>query len=578
MAALPDELQLGWQRYRSAIVAVALLSAVLNVLLLGGSIYLLMIYDSVLPSHSIATLVALFLMVTVVYLFQGLFEHMRQRILSILGTELDRKLGARVQQAMSEMVLRSGRITGDGLTPMRDLEQVRSFLTGTGPATLMDLPWIVFFLLVLSVLHYWLGLVALVGALIMVGLTYVTHRIGKKPSHELALLTAMRSGVAENNLRHVETLTALGMRNVTLAKWRIANQRYLDAQERLGRTASQLGMTSRVFRLFLQSAILTVGALLVIDGKASGGVIFAASLLSGRALAPVDQAIANWRGMTAAREGWKRLRELLDAIPEQASPDVSLPLPARELMVQGLAVIPPGGTTPTLSGVSFTLQAGQAVGVIGPSGAGKSTLARAILGLWPARAGVVRLDGASITQWTPEALGPALGYLPQSVGLLEGTIAQNIARFSEGHSSEQVIEAAQEAGAHEMIVGLPQGYDTQVGRDGGGLSAGQQQRIGLARALFGKPFLVVLDEPNSNLDQQGEAALNTAIASARARGAAIVVVAHRPALLSQTSHILFIRGGRMEAFGPRDDILPRVLPAASRGETGPQSDGLKALG
>lgn len=578
MAALPDELQLGWRRYRSAVVAVALLSAVLNVLLLGGSIYLLMIYDSVLPSHSIPTLVALFLMVTVVYLFQGLFEHMRQRILAVLGTELDRKLGARVQRAMSEMVLRSGRITGDGLTPMRDLEQVRSFLTGTGPATLMDLPWIVFFLLVLSVLHYWLGLAALVGALIMVGLTYVTHRIGKKPSHELALLTTMRSGLAENNLRHVETLTALGMRDVALSRWQVANQRYLDAQDRLGRTASQLGMTSRVFRLFLQSAILTVGALLVIDGKASGGVIFAASLLSGRALAPVDQAIANWRGMTAAREGWKRLRELLVAIPEPDAPDVSLPLPTKELMVQNLAVIPPGGSNPTLSGVSFTLMAGQAMGVIGPSGAGKSTLARALLGLWQARAGVIRLDGAAIGQWTPEALGPALGYLPQSVELLEGTIAQNIARFSEGHSSQDVIEAAQEAGAHEMIVGLPNGYDTQVGRDGGGLSAGQQQRIGLARALFGKPFLVVLDEPNSNLDQQGEVALNSAIASARARGAAIVVVAHRPALLSQTSHILFIRNGRMEAFGLRDDILPRVLPTAPRGEPGGQSDNLKALG
>lgn len=579
MAGLQHELQLGWQRYRAAIVAIALLSAVLNVLLLGGSVYLLMIYDSVLPSHSIPTLLALFALVTLVYVFQGLFEHYRQRILAMLGTELDRRLGVRVQRAMGEMALRTGRIAGDGLTPMRDLEQIRAFLTGTGPATLLDLPWIVFFLAVLTMLHYWLGLVALLGALVLIGFTYLTHRIGQKPTRELAMLTASRAGLAEHALRHVETLTALGMRDTMLARWNGANRLYLRAQEQLGRTASQLGMVSRVFRLFLQSAILTVGALLVIDGKASGGVIFAASLLSGRALAPVDQAIANWRNFAGAREGWRRLKELLAAVPEPVVPDVRLPLPERNLAVQNLVVLPPGSTSATLAGVTFQLEAGQALGVIGPSGAGKSTLARALLGLWPARGGVVRLDGAALAQWEPDVLGRALGYLPQSVELFDGTIAQNIARFLPDHASDDVIEAAREAGVHDLIVSLPDGYDTQIGREGGTLSAGQQQRIGLARALFGKPFLVVLDEPNSNLDQEGEQALNAAIAAVRSRGAIVVVVAHRPALLAQTSHILLIRAGRMDLFGPRDEVLPRVMPPSrnSPDDSGPAGS-VKAYG
>ena len=354
-------------------------------------------------------------------------------------------------------------------------------------------------------------------------------------------------------------------------RWEASNKAYLDAQDRLSGAASKLGSFSKVFRLFLQSPILSVGALLVIDGQASGGVIFAASLLFGRALAPVDMAIGNWRNFTATRASWARLNELLAAVPAAASSNVLLPLPSRELVVEGLQVAPPGHPVAAVSNVGFALEAGSVLGVIGPSGAGKSSLARTLVGAWAPRRGAVRLDGATIDQWSSERLGQAIGYLPQSVELFDGTIAENIARFSAKPDSEAVIAAARLAGVHEMVVRLPMGYDTPIGRDGSWLSAGQRQRIGLARALYGDPFLLVLDEPNSNLDQEGEAALEAAIGAARERGCIVIVVAHRPAILGQASHVILLRNGCMEGFGPRDDVLApllrpneaRKLPAAA---------------
>jgi len=565
------ELGASLKRYRSTLTAVAVLSGLLNVLVLAGSFYLMSIYDSVLPSNSIPTLVGLFLLVTLAYGFQGLFEHGRGKLLCSVGTQLERQLSRRVQHAMADMARLGGKGVGDGLAPMRDLDQVRGFLLSTGPATLLDLPWIGFFLIVLGLLHYWLGLFALAGAAVLVALTVITHKVGAKPTRDLARLTAERSGQAETTLRHVEVLTVLGMRRAMERRWEAINKDYLDAQDRLSGAASKLGSFSKVFRLFLQSAILSVGALLVIDGQASGGVIFAASLLFGRALAPVDMAIGNWRNFTATRASWGRLNELLAAVPATASSNVLLPLPSRELVVEGLQVAPPGHPVAAVSNVGFTLEAGSVLGVIGPSGAGKSSLARTLVGAWAPRRGAVRLDGATIDQWSSERLGQAIGYLPQSVELFDGTIAENIARFSAKPDSEAVIAAARLAGVHEMVVRMPMGYDTPIGRDGSWLSAGQRQRIGLARALYGDPFLLVLDEPNSNLDQEGEAALEAAIGAARARGCIVIVVAHRPAILGQASHVILLRGGRMEGFGPRDDVLApllrpneaRKLPAAA---------------
>ena len=546
-------------RYRTAFITVVLLSAVLNVLLLGGSIYMMMVYDSVLPSHSLPTLFSLLAMITVVYAFQALFDTMRSRILNDVGSALDKEMAPRVQRAISEAAIRGGRVGGDGLTPMRDLDQVRSFLSSTGPGTLIDLPWIVFFLIVLTLLHVWLGVAAFVGALVMIAMTWMTDRVTREPTQKMAQITAYRSGVAESNLRHVEVLTALGMCGRMRDRWNEVNRVYLASQNRLARSVGLLGGISKVFRMFLQSAILTVGALLVIDGKASGGVIFASSILSGRALAPIDSAIANWRGFAAARVGWRRLTELFDRLPPETAMTVQLPRPSRDLVVEQLVVAPPGTQRVTVQGAQFRLVAGDAMGIIGPSAAGKTSLARALVGVWPAVRGAIRIDGATPDQWDPERFGEAIGYLPQTVELLDGSVAENIARFEPNPVSEAVIAAAQAAGVHDLIVALPQGYDTPVGADGSQLSAGQRQRIGLARALYGDPFLVLLDEPNSNLDQTGEEALECAIGSVRARDGIAIVIAHRPSALARVSHILFMREGRQEAFGPRDEVLAKIM-------------------
>lgn len=547
------------RRYRRAFSTVALLSAALNFLLLGGSFYMMLIYDSVLPSHSLPTLFGLLAMVIVVYAFQGLFDTARSRILSSVGVGLDRDLTPRLQRAVSEAALRSGRVTGDGLIATRDLDQIRTFLASNGPSALIDLPWIAFFVVILFLLHFWLGLTALIGAALLIALTFVTDRMTRDPARSLNQFAAQRNGAAESNLRHVEVLTALGMRERMRLRWETFNREFLAAQDSAARTAATLGGIGRVFRLFLQSLVLTVGALLVIKGKASGGVIFASSILFGRALAPVDQAIANWRGFTAARAGWARLNALLEQIPADSDSTVLLPLPSRELHVDRIYLAPPGSSQIAVQGVDFHLVTGEAVGVIGPSGAGKTSLGRALVGIWRPQRGAIRLDGATLDQWDSQRLGEAIGYLPQAVELLEGTVAENIARFAPDPDSAAVIEAARTAGVHDLIVSFPQGYDTPVGRDGAELSAGQRQRIGLARALYGRPFLVLLDEPNANLDQAGEAALEQAIAGTRERGAIVVVIAHRPSLLSRVSHVLFMRDGRMEAFGPRDEVMKKIM-------------------
>lgn len=535
-----------------------MISVVLNVLVLGGSIYLMLVYDSVLPSRSIPTLFGLFALVTFVYIFQGVFDKLRQRILSDIGNSLDQRLAPRVNQIINEMSARGARGAGDGLTPMRDLDSVRTYLSGQGPTALIDLPAIIFFLIVLSFLHVFLALTALLGALVLVAITLVTDRITRSGVRMVAEVTAKRSGMAESQARHIEVLRALGMEKRMRGRWLRANLAYLAVNSTLSNQISLFGGAGRTFRMFLQSGILTVGALLVINGEASGGVIFASSMISGRALGPVDAVIANWRSFSSARTGWARLKDLFARYPEPVKPAARLPAPRERLEVTQLYMAPPGVQRLTLQGVEFKLEAGQALAVIGPSAAGKTTLARAILGIWPPARGTVRLDGASIDQWDRDDLGASLGYLPQTVELLEGTVAENIARFDPNSTTDEVIAAARSAGLHDMILHLPQGYDTPVGSDGSELSAGQRQRIGLARALYGDPFLVLLDEPNSNLDAEGEAALENAIVSVRERGGIAILIAHRPAALRPVTHVLFLRDGRAEAFGPRDAVLKRI--------------------
>ena len=543
--------------YRQVFIVVLCVSAILNVLLLGGSLYMMMVYDSVLPSRSIPTLVGLAILVMIVYAFQGFFENMRAGMLADVANAVEQKLSGRVQGAISQLALAGQKLPGDGLGPMRDLENVRAFLS-SGAVAMIDLPWILFFLGVLFALHVWLGVTTLVGAVVLFSLTLITNRVMKQPAEQLSQLSAHRNGAAETNLRHVELLTALGMRNRMQQRWGRSNSAYAAAQNKLARSGAALGGLSKMLRLALQSLILTVGALLVLDDKASGGVIFASSILSARALAPVDQAIVNWKGFISARIGWLTLSEMLKRVPAPQPVSLRLPRPERRLEVEKLVVAPPGSRQMTVNGATFQLSAGDACAVIGPSGAGKSSLGRALIGAWRPARGTIRFDGASLDQWDPEHFGEWGGYLPQSVELLDGTIAQNIARFDPDATSEGVLAAAKAAAVHDLITSLPQGYETRVGTNGEALSGGQRQRIGLARALYGDPFFILLDEPNSNLDGEGEAALAAAIASVRKRGGILVVISHRADILGRVSHIMLLRGGRMEAFGPAAEIMARL--------------------
>ncbi|MBA4044316.1 MAG: type I secretion system permease/ATPase [Erythrobacter sp.] len=557
--AAPSELRSALDRSKSALITVAWLSAIINVLLLGGPIYMMLVYDSVLPSGSTATLFGLLAMVAMVYGFQALFDWLRLRILADVGAALDARMTGRVHRVVSDLALRSSPKGDDGLTALRDLDAVRGFLSSPGPCALIDLPWMILFLALLTVLHVWLGVTALAGALVLAALTVLNDRLTRAPSEKATYARAMLAKLAQDNRRHIEVIRALGMGERVYDHWHAAHAGFNAAQDQLTRIASVLSGASRIFRLFLQSLVLTVGALLYLVGEASAGIIFASSILAARALAPIDQAIAHWGGFQAARQGWARLDRLLAEVPDDAAPSTALPAPTRSLQVESLAAVPPGANRAVIEGVSFTLEAGDGLGIIGPSAAGKTTLVRMLVGLWQPAAGAVRLDGASLDQWDPDDLGQHLGYLPQQVELFDATIAQNIARLAPGAPSDAVIAAAQAAGVHDMVVRLPEGYDTQVGNNGSQLSAGQRQRIGLARALYGDPFLVVLDEPNSNLDAEGEAALDAAIAAIRARGGIVALVAHRPAALRHVNKVLVLQNGRMAAFGDRDAVLGEML-------------------
>lgn len=538
---------------------IVLASCVLNILLLGGSLYMMLVYDSVLPSRSVSTLFGLLVLILIVYAFQGFFDQMRAGMLADVANGVDRALSRRVQGAVADMAMRGEKLPGDGLGPMRDLEQLRGFIA-TGVATMIDLPWMILFLATLFLLHVWLGVTTLIGAAILFGLALFTNMITRAPSQRVSQAAAYRNNMASANLRHVELLSALGMRARMQNRWEKVDHYHGDMQSRLTQAVAGLGGLSKILRIALQSIILTVGALLVIDGKATGGIIFASSILSGRALAPVDHMIANWRGFAAARDGMHRLADLLRRNPVVPDIATQLPAPTNELRVEALFAGPPANPAMVLQGVDFTLRAGDVCGVIGPSGAGKTSLGRVLMGLWQPARGTVRLDRATLDQWEESERGAFLGYLPQSVELLDGTVAENISRFDGANDSAAIIAAAQAAGVHDLIMGLPQGYDSKLGEDGGLLSAGQRQRVGLARALYRDPFLVVLDEPNSNLDGEGEKCLHRALIDIRKRGGIAIVISHQMGVLMQASHVLCLNAGRMDAFGPAGEVMARYMP------------------
>ncbi len=537
---------------RSAFLGLGVMSLMINVLYLTGSFFMLEIYDRVLPSRSVPTLVGMCILAGGLYLCQGVLDLIRSRVLVRVAGSIDETLGDRIFQSIVRLPFMSGS-RESGLQPLRDLDTVRSFLSGMGPSALFDLPWLPLYLAICFAFHPLIGYTALGGAIILVIITVVTERMTSARAKDLTLLGAQRSELAAASRRNAEAIVAMGMVENLTGRWNVANREYLARSRRISDTATGLGAIAKVSRMMLQSGVLAVGAWLVINQQATAGIIIAGSILSARALAPVDSAIAHWRSFVAARQGWHRLKALLTRLP-QKNP-TRLDDPERRLSVENLTVAPPGGLLAVVSDVSFELEAGHGLGIIGPSGSGKSSLVRALVGVWPAARGAVRLDGATFDQWSDDVIGRRIGYLPQDVELFAGTLAQNIARFDPNAPSDEIIAAAKQAGIHELIVGMRDGYDTQIGEQGCVLSAGQAQRVALARALYGEPFLVVLDEPNSNLDHDGDEALARAVAAVRARGGIVIVVAHRPVGLTAVDTVLVMSGGRKQAFGPKDTVL-----------------------
>lgn len=542
---------------RGTFIATALMSGMSNILMLTGAFFMLEVYDRVLPSRSVPTLIGLIVLAGGLYVALGLLDMIRGRIMVRIGNRLDEMLSSRVYETIVRLPLRAGR-RSDGLQPLRDLDSVRSFLSGAGPSALFDLPWLPIYLVICFLFHPYIGLAATFGAIVLAVLTYLTEAMTKDPTREATGFAMARNSLAEASRRNAEVLTAMGMTGRIAAQWGEANTKYQASQRRASDVSGTMGSLSRILRLMLQSGVLAVGAYLVIYQMATPGIIIAGSILSARALAPVDSAIANWRGFVGARQAWKRLTDLLSLLPTQLAP-MALRPPIKNVGVESVAVIPPGSEKVIISDISLALQAGNGLGIIGPSGSGKSCLARVMVGVWRPVRGRIRLDGAALDQWSQESLGKHIGYLPQDVELMAGTVAQNIGRFSPTLDANAVIGAANAAGVHDLIVSLPEGYETQVGENGAALSAGQAQRIALARALYGDPFLVVLDEPNSNLDSEGDEALSRAILGVRARNGIVIVIAHRPSAIAGVDLLLMMNQGRAQAFGPKDEVLARVL-------------------
>ena len=553
---------------RRAFRSVALFSGMVNLLMLAGPLYMLQVYDRVLSSRSVPTLIALSIFLVGAYAFQGVLDLIRSRVVVRSAAVLDQRLALAVHSAVIRLSVAS-RHPGDGPQPVRDLDAIRGFLTGAGPIAIVDLPWVPVFLTICFLIHPWLGVASTIGAVTLFTMTLLTERASRAPAKALAQDAGRRSIMVEAQRRGGETIMAMGMAGALGQRWAGVNNRYIAATASLSDVAGGFGSASKVLRLLLQSVILGLGAYLVIRQEMTAGAMVAASIMMGRALAPIETAIANWRAFIGARQAITRLSEALTrAAPKREV--TSLPRPARSLEVEHVVMVAPGGTKPVVANVRFALRTGQALGIIGPSGAGKTSLVRALVGIWRPAKGCVRLDGAALDQWDLDQLGQHVGFISQTVELFDGTISENIARMNVKPDADAVLRAAKAAGAHELILRLPNGYDTPIGEGGEALSGGQRQRIALARALYGDPFLIVLDEPNSNLDNEGEMALRQAIANLKTRGAIVVLIAHRPSVLAVCDHILVLANGEQKDFGSRDEIMqkmtrPVAAPAAAAG-------------
>ena len=551
------ELRQALGKAKAGFIGVAIFTGVVNVLMLTGPLFMLQVYDRVLTSHSTATLLVLFLIVVFLYSMMGFLDHVRGRILARIGAGFQASLDERVFAT----VLRQAEVPKLRERPanaLRDLASIQSLLASPGTGAAFDLPWAPLYVAIMFMFNHWLGWFAVAGMAIVLVLAILNQRQTRKPQAEAAKLAAEAEARTESARKAIETVRGLGMSNVMSGQWLAAREAALNAAITASDSGGGLAIVTKTVRMLLQSAVLALGALLVIEGQLTGGAIIAGSTLLGRALAPVEQLVGHWAQFQRAFVAWRDLTKLLTAVPPEA-PRMALPRPEPILTVQDLTVVPPGEQTAILRGVSLSAKAGDAIAVIGPSASGKSTLARALAGVWPATRGEIRLAGADLPQYDRDQLGAYLGYLPQDVLLFSGTVAQNVSRFDPAATPEAIVAAAKKAAAHELILSLPQGYDTVLTEGGGRISGGQRQRIGLARAFYGRPAILILDEPNSSLDDPGVQALNQAIATARADGQIVLVMSHRPSALAECNLVMILDGGQMRGFGPRDEVLSRFV-------------------
>ncbi|MGB5212701.1 MAG: type I secretion system permease/ATPase [Anderseniella sp.] len=545
---------------RMALVSTGAFSFIINLLMLTGPLFMLQVYDRVLNSGSISTLTALVLLAATLYILYGFLEFIRSRVMVQIGRQLDEGLRARAFDMMGFHATKGNPQVRN--SPISDLLTVRQFVSSPGPFAFFDMPWAPIYLFVIYLMHPWLGMAAAVAIVILSVLAIINNRIMKEPSAEAQKAIAQAQVMSDESLRNAEVSSVLGMSDVMRDRWESVQSTALDAQTSASNRGGLISTMSRTLRLMFQSGMLGLGALLAVQQEISAGSMIAASIIMARALAPVEQAVAHWQPYLGFRRAWARLSDLMKQTPAPAEP-MPLPAPKGALEVDGLSAFVADSDKPIVFNVSFKIDAGTGLGVIGPTGAGKSTLARAIVGAWPRMRGKIRLDGAEVRQWDPVRLGKHLGYLPQDVELFEGTVAENISRFEPEADPQNIVAAASQAAVHEMVLKLPDGYNTRVGAGGHRLSAGQLQRIGLARAMYGDPVLLIMDEPNANLDAEGEAALVQAVANARKRGATVIVVAHRPSALAAIDTLLMLKDGQQVAFGPKDEVLAKVLQNGS---------------
>jgi len=544
---------------RSSFFSVGLFSMFINLLMLVPAFYMLQVYGRVVTSGSVSTLVMLTLVMLLLMLTMGGLEWVRSRIMVRVSTKIDALLGHRLYDASFKQALMSGGMQASA-QPLNDLTGLRQFLTGNGLFAFFDAPWVPIYIALMFVFHPWFGVVAIISVLILATLAVINEKVTSKMLGEANRENMGATQFTNKNLRNAEVVESMGMLGRIRERWQEKNRKVLALQGIASDRAGILTSVSKTTRLIVQSLVLGLGAYLAVQQEISPGMMIAGSILLGRALAPIDQMIGVWKQFVTARSQYQRLNEILTHVAEEPE-RMSLPAPKGRVSAENVMVAPPGSRTPVVKGVSFVVEPGEMVGIVGPSAAGKSTLARAILGIWPTLGGKMRLDGADIYNWKREELGPYIGYLPQDIELFEGSISENIARFGEVDSKE-VVRAATMAGVHEMILRLPEGYDTVIGATGGVLSGGQRQRIGLARAIYGRPKLIVLDEPNSNLDDQGEAALALALQNLKETGATVFIITHRSSVLSQVQKLMVMKEGVLVMFGPRDQVLAELGKAS----------------